>query len=112
MIVTACIDRPLGSRHPNHPDILYTVNYGYVPGVPAPDGDWQDVYILGVTEPVDTFTGRRIAIIHRRNDVEDKWVLAPEGMTFTATDIMAAVHFQEQYFDVWVEMCKDTAQSL
>lgn len=107
MRITAHIDRPLGSVHPKHPDLIYSVNYGYVPGVMAPDGDWQDVYILGVDEPLTCFTGRRIAIIRRRDDVEDKWVLAPEGMTFTAEEIMAAVRFQEQYFDVCVEMTED-----
>ncbi len=98
------IDRPLGSAHPKHPDIVYSVNYGYVPGVMAPDGDWQDVYILGVSVPLKAFTGERIAVIRRRDDVEEKWVLAPEGMTFTAEEIMAAVRFQEQYFDSSVEM--------
>jgi inorganic pyrophosphatase len=56
---------------------------------------------------VETFTGRRIAVIHRRDDVETKWVLAPEGMTFTAGEIMAAVHFQEQYFDSWCELMEE-----
>lgn len=105
MIVTARIDRPLGSRHPKHPDMIYPVNYGEVVGVPAPDGDWQDVYVLGVDVPLTTFTGRRIAVIYRRNDVETKWVLAPEGMTFIAEEIMAAVHFQEQYFDSYCVLC-------
>ena len=99
MRITARIDRPLGSAHPRHPDLIYRVNYGEVVGVPAPDGDWQDAYILGVDKPLTTFTGQRIAVIHRRDDVETKWVLAPEGMIFTAEEIMAAVHFQEQYFD-------------
>ena len=98
-LYTAVIDRPLGSRHPKHPDLLYRVNYGYVPGVPAADGDDQDVYVLGVEEPLTTFTGELIAVIRRRDDVEDKWVLAPRGMRFTAEEIMAQVHFQEQYFD-------------
>lgn len=112
MKVTAHIDRPLGSRHPRHPDILYTVNYGYVPGVPAGDGDWQDVYVLGADRPLETFTGRRIAVIHRRDDAEDKWVLAPEGTSLTAEEIMAAVRFQEQYFDSFVELCGDEQPSL
>ena len=107
MRITAVIDRPLGSRHPRHPDMLYTVNYGYVPGVMAGDGDWQDVYILGVKKPRAAFTGRRIAVVRRRNDVEDKWILAPEGLSFTAEEIMAAVRFQEQYFDAYVELCGD-----
>lgn len=99
MRITARVDRPLGTAHPKHPDLIYPVNYGEVVGVPAPDGDWQDVYVLGVDKPLTTFTGRRIAVIHRRDDVETKWVLAPDGMTFTAEEIMAAVRFQEQYFD-------------
>ena len=99
MNITARIDRPLGSRHPKNLDMIYPVNYGEVVGVMASDGDWQDVYVLGVNEPLSTFTGRRIAVIHRRDDVETKWVLAPEGVTFTEAEIMAAVHFQEQYFD-------------
>lgn len=109
MRITARIDRPLGSAHPKHPDLIYRVNYGEVVGVHAPDGDWQDVYVLGVDEPLTAFTGRRIAIIYRRDDVEDKWVLAPDSMTFTAEEIMSAVHFQEQYFDAWVELVEDNA---
>lgn len=104
MRITARIDRPMGSAHPRHPEMIYPVNYGEVVGALAPDGAWQDVYVLGVKEPLDTFTGRRIAVIHRRDDVEDKWVLAPDGMTFTAEEIMKAVYFQEQYFDACVEM--------
>lgn len=104
MRITARIDRPLGSAHPKHPDLIYTVNYGEVVGVAAPDGDWQDAYIFGVDEPVATFTGRRIAVIHRRDDNESKWVLAPDGATFTTEEIMGAVHFQEQYFDSYCVM--------
>lgn len=99
MLINALIDRPLGSSHPRHPEMIYPVNYGYVPGIIAGDGAEQDVYILGVNEPLASFTGEMIAIVHRRDDVEDKWVLAPEGMRFTAEEIMEAVRFQEQYFD-------------
>lgn len=107
MRITARIDRPLGSAHPRHPDMIYPVNYGEVVGMLAPDGAWQDVYVLGVDVPVDHFTGRRIAVIHRRDDVEDKWVLAPEGMAFSTEEIMAAVRFQEQYFDAYCELVDD-----
>ena len=96
--VTVIVDRPLGTAHPRHPDILYPVNYGYVPGILAPDGEEQDAYILGVDRPVVSFSGRVIAIIHRWDDVEDKWVVAPEGLRFTKAEIESAVSFQEQYF--------------
>lgn len=37
--VTVIIDRPLGSFHPVHKNIFYSVNYGYVEGIIAPDGE-------------------------------------------------------------------------
>lgn len=103
-IVKVLVDRPLGSCHPEHKDIYYPVNYGYVPGIVAPDGEEQDVYILGVDRPLDEFTGRVIAIIHRFDDVEEKWVVAPEGVSFTGEEIMEQVAFQEQYFRTEVRM--------
>lgn len=92
------IDRPMGTAHPKHPDIIYPINYGYVPGLIAPDGEEQDAYVLGVDEPLTEFTGRLIAVIHRFDDVEEKWVLAPEGMSFTKKQIVELTHFQEQYY--------------
>ena len=71
--VTVKIDRPMGSYHPKHKDIYYPINYGYIEGIMAGDNENQDAYILGVTEPVQQFTGEVIAIIHRKNDIEDKF---------------------------------------
>ena len=102
--VRVVIDRPLGTCHPKHKDIWYPVNYGYIPGIMAPDGEEQDAYILGVNDPVSEFTGRVIAVIHRFDDVEEKWVVAPEGLTFTKEEIMEQVAFQEQYFRTEVRM--------
>ncbi len=82
-IVTVTVDRPSGSYHPEHKDMYYPVNYGYIEGIVAPDGEEQDAYILGVNKPVDTFTGRIIAVVHRKNDIEDKWVVVPDGMMFS-----------------------------
>ncbi|MCM1365104.1 MAG: inorganic diphosphatase [Faecalibacterium sp.] len=98
-IVKVTVDRPLGSYHPKHKDMYYPINYGYVDGVIAPDGEEQDAYILGVETPIETFTGEVIAVIHRKNDVEEKWVVAPKGQKFTKEEIAKAVHFTEQYFD-------------
>ena len=97
--VTVTVDRPLGSYHPQHKDLYYPINYGYIEGVPAPDGEEQDVYILGVDRPLTEFEGVVIAVIHRADDVEEKWVVAPQGVTFTQEEIAEAVRFQEQYFD-------------
>ena len=102
--VTVIVDRPLGSRHPYHPDLVYPVNYGFIPGILAGDGEEQDAYILGIEEPVERFEGRVIAVIHRLDDVEDKWVLAPAGSVYTAEQIAAATAFQERYFRTWIEI--------
>ena len=101
--VKVVIDRPLGTYHPKHKDIFYSVNYGYIEGIIAPDGEEQDAYVLGVNEPVSEFTGVIIAIIKRLDDVEEKWVVAPENMTFTKEEIMKQVEFQEKYFKT--EIC-------
>lgn len=97
----------MGSYHPKHPDIYYPVNYGYIEGIMAPDGEEQDAYILGVDVSVAHFTGKVIAILHRRDDVEDKWVVAPEGMALSREEIEKQVHFQEQYFDTEIIMQED-----
>ena len=96
--VKVIVDRPLGTYHPKHKNIYYTVNYGYVPNIIAPDGEEQDAYILGIDTPVEEFIGKVIAIVHRDNDVEEKWIVAPEGVSFTNDEIMEKIAFQEQYF--------------
>ena len=103
-IVKVIVDRPLGSFHPKHKDIYYAVNYGYIPDIVAPDGEEQDAYILGVNQPVKEFVGRVIAVIHRFDDVEEKWVVAPENSCYTKDEIMRQVAFQEQYFRTEIRM--------
>lgn len=76
--VTVKVDRPMGSYHPKHKDMYYPINYGYIEGI--------------------------IAIIHRYDDVEEKWVVAPEGMIFTKEEIEKQTYFQEQYFKSEIRM--------
>lgn len=103
-IVTVTVDRPLGTYHPKHKDMYYPINYGYIEGITAPDGEEQDAYILGVNEAVKEFTGKIIAVIHRFDDVEEKWVVCPENVTFSKEEIMEMVKFQEQYFKSEIRM--------
>ena len=70
--VKVTVDRPLGTYHPQHKNLYYPINYGYIEGIMAPDGEEQDAYILGVDKPVSEFEGVVIAFIHRNNDVEEK----------------------------------------
>jgi len=96
--VDVVIDRPLGSKHPKF-DMVYEVNYGYVPNTKAPDGEEIDVYILGIEKPVNKFTGVCIAVIHRADDDDDKLIVVPEGKSFNEDEITALVLFQEQHFE-------------
>ena len=97
-IVEVIVDRPLGSYHPEYREMYYPVNYGYIEGIIAADGEEQDAYILGIHEPVKEFTGKIIAVICRKDDVEEKWVVAPEHCSFQKEEIMELVSFQEKYF--------------
>lgn len=103
-IVTVTVDRPLGSFHPEYKDLYYPVNYGYIEGIIAPDGEEQDAYILGVDKPVEKFTGKIIAIVHRSDDVEDKWVVCPENMTFSKEEIREQIQFQEKFYRSEIEI--------
>ena len=103
--VDVVIDRPIGYTHVTKGITLhYTINYGYLPGINGGDGEEQDVYILGVKEPLARFSGRIIAAVLRADDNEDKLVAAPEGMTFTKNEIEEAIFFVEKYFDSRVEV--------
>ena len=98
--VTVTIDRPIGFHHVTkgiHLD--YTINYGFLPGVTGGDGEEQDVYVLGVSEPLETFTGIIIGAVRRRDDNEDKLVAAPEGVILTGEQIRKEIYFVEKYFD-------------
>lgn len=102
--VDIIVDRPIGSVHPKHRDIIYPVNYGYIPNVFSGDGEEMDVYLLGVDVPVEKYKACIIVIVHRHDDVEDKLIAAPKGVNFTEDEISKAIYFQEQYFDTVIEM--------
>lgn len=103
--VDIVIDRPVGYvRETEEFKTVYPLNYGYIPKTESGDGEEIDVYLLGVSKPVLIFRGKIIAVVHRRNDVEDKLVAAPEDMNFSKAQIERAVDFQERFFDSEIEM--------
>lgn len=101
--VTIEIDRPVGYiHHKGEKTLVYPINYGFIPGVLGGDGEELDVFLLGVDTPVSTFTGKIIGIVYRADDVEDKLVMAPNGVHFSAKEIARAIYFQEKYYDTTV----------
>lgn len=103
--VTVTVDRPYGSFHPTFADIRYLCNYGYVEEILASDGEFQDAYVFGPEEALESFTGTVIAVIIRRDDTESKWVVAKDT-NYERQAVIDAVGFQEQFFDthiLWLE---------
>lgn len=96
--VQGIVDRPLGASHPRHPKMVYPINYGYVNDVFAKDGAEQDVYLFGAEEPLETFQGKVIAVWHRFDDIEDKWIVSLTGEDLSDEKILGDISFQEQFF--------------
>ena len=90
-------DRPLGTNHPKH-GFVYEVNYGFIKGVLAPDGEELDAYYLGAEQPLENATGKVIAIAHREDNDDDKLIVAPDGVDFTDEEILRRIDFQEKWF--------------
>lgn len=78
---------------------LFILNYGYIQNTVSGDGEELDAYVLGEHKPLDEFTGRVIAIIHRTNDDDDKLVVMKDGKNYSDEQIRALTEFQEQYFE-------------
>lgn len=97
-ILDVKIDRPIGSCHPNYPDLIYLVNYGYVPNTISGDGEELDCYILGEHKPLKEYKGKCIAIIHRLDEDDDKLIIAPENKNFTNSEIKLLTDFQEKFY--------------
>lgn len=86
-IVDVSIDRPISETQPT--------NYGYIEKFYSLDSEKLDAYVLD--DSGSTYRGKVIAVIHRKNDIEDKLVVANEY--YSVDDIKSRVLFQEQYFD-------------
>lgn len=65
------IDRPRGSMHPDHPSIIYPIDYGYVNGTRATDGHELDVF---VGTGSNGLAGAIATIDYRKGDLELKLI--------------------------------------
>ena len=97
-VVEVFIDRPIGYTYKG---INYELNYGYIKELFAPDYEYQDAYIIDINEPIKTScVGKVIAIIHRKDDIEDKLVVAANEKDYSIEQIKELTNFQEQFFDI------------
>ena len=82
----------MGSKHQKY-DYIYPLNYGYIPGTQAADGEEIDAYVLGIFTPITHFVGVVKAIIHRINDNEDKLVVMEDDKNYSDDAILALTEF-------------------
>ena len=102
-LVTVRIDRPAGSAHPEHPDLIYPIPYGFVPGLLSHDGEDTDAYLVGFPDggslgPGDEVTGTAAAVVHRADDREEKLIVTPPNVFPEPDEMLAAVDFTERFF--------------
>ncbi len=86
------IDRPKGSLHPEHPAIVYPLDYGFLKGISGGDGNDLDIWLGSMPEK------RLVAVIctadSLKNDTEVKLLI---GCTVEEIDIVDRFHNRGNY---------------
>ncbi len=80
------IDRPNGSSHPRYPGVRYPLDYGYLNGAAAMDGEGADVWIGTGARRV---SGAIVTVDLQKRDTEIKVLL---GCTEEETDAVLRFH--------------------
>ncbi len=93
--VEVVVDRPLGSRSPNH-GTVYPINYGFLPKTFAGQKAVK-AYVVGEFEPIERFEGYVVAVVRRMNESADKVVVAKERGKYTTEQIEALIEFKERH---------------
>jgi inorganic pyrophosphatase len=83
------IDRPRGSAHPRYPDVIYPLDYGYLEGTRAADGDGIDAWIGSLSDK--TMTGVVLTVDLTASDSEIKVLL---GCTPQEAALVAGLYNQ------------------
>lgn len=81
------IDRPKGKPHPRHPDMIYPLDYGYLEGTTAGDGDGIDVWSGSLD--IKTLTGILCTFDKIKRDAEIKLLV---GCTNNDIQIIREFH--------------------
>lgn len=86
------IDRPRGSAHPRFPQILYPLDYGYLDGTAAMDGDGIDLWRGSLN--TGRVTGVIVSLDGMKRDGEVKLLV---DCTAQETGVIEAFHNQADW---------------
>lgn len=84
------IERPKGSHHPEHPQIVYPLDYGCLKGTSSSDGEEIDLF-LG-SDPARRLNGAFVTVDLEKRDCEIKLLIGCTGDEIRTVD-----HFFNDY---------------
>lgn len=96
------IDIPNGTSPPAYSESLYTVNHGYCSSIQSPEGEYQAAYVLHDKTLLKDYTGKVVAVVERKDDGEDKLVVADKPLS--KEEIENAVAFIEKNYKHKIKM--------
>ncbi len=85
------IDRPKGTVHPNYPDFVYRVDYGYLKGTSSMDGAGIDVWIGSGEKKIDAIM---VTVDLMKHDSEIKILI---GCTEEEKEIIYQMHNETEF---------------
>ena len=89
------IDRPKDKSHPRYPELIYPLDYGYLEGTTAADGDGIDVWIGSLDSK--TLTGILCTFDKIKHDAEIKLLLG-----CTKEDIQTIQNFNNEMLTLFI----------
>jgi inorganic pyrophosphatase len=92
------IDRPHGSAHPRYPEVYYPLDYGYLAGTRAGDGDGIDVWVG--SRPEQRVSSIICTVDSLQRDAEIKILL---GCTPQEVQLALAAHNSGQQRGILIE---------
>ena len=98
------IDRPKGTYDPDYQSIYYEENMGYVCDYYKERKKYMRCYVLGIDEAPKKIRCRVIAIIKRKNDIDNILVTVPCRVKMKKKEIKERVSFIEDYYEYSIIM--------
>jgi inorganic pyrophosphatase len=80
------IDRPRGSAHPRYPDMIYPLDYGYIPNTTGGDGAEVDVFVGAADNSGPRATLETAGAVKGDRELKLLW-------NVTGQEIVLALHF-------------------